>query len=145
MRLASAFDPVASSFDRHRALPSGVPEAIRAAVLAATGVNSQPRLLDLGAGTGRVGWRVGLADDDYTGVGLSLGMLRQFAQRAGTINNRRPRLAHANGEALPFRDETFDAVMLIQILGAVQDWQRLIAEVRRVLRYAGVLVIGHTV
>jgi ubiquinone/menaquinone biosynthesis C-methylase UbiE len=143
MRLGSAFDPVAPSFDRHRMLPGGVPEAIRAAILAATGALSRPRLLDLGAGTGRIGWPFVIADDDYTGVDLSLGMLRQFARRA--CDDRTPRLVHANGEALPFRDATFDAVMLIQIIGAAQDWRQLVDEARRVLRPEGVSIIGRTV
>src|ERR1700757_131196 len=51
----SAYDAAAPTFERHRALPDGVPRAVRAAVLAAVGVPS-PRLLDLGAGTGRFGW-----------------------------------------------------------------------------------------
>ena len=82
----------APTFDRHRALPDGVPQAIRAAVLAAVDAAS-PRLLDLGAGTGRIGWPFVAAGDDYVGVDLSFGMLRAFAQRA----RQRPRAAPGAG------------------------------------------------
>src|ERR1700733_13268556 len=77
----SAFDSAAPTFDRHRALPDGAPEAIRAAVLGAVEAAS-PRLLDLGAGTGRVGIPFVAAGDDYVGVDLSFGMLSEFKRRA---------------------------------------------------------------
>jgi ubiquinone/menaquinone biosynthesis C-methylase UbiE len=137
----SAFDSVAPTFDRHRALPDGVPEAIRAAVLGAVEAAS-PRLLDLGAGTGRIGIPFVAAGDDYVGVDLSLGMLCAFAQRGD--GGRAPRLVQADGEQLPFRDATFDAVMLIQVFGGMRGWRRLLVEARRVLRGAGVLVLGRT-
>src|SRR5215207_2706777 len=110
----SVYDPVAPSFDRHRALPEGVSEAIRAAVLAAIDAPSRPWLLDLGAGTGRIGLPFVAAGDDYVGVDLSLGMLREFARRRGSS----PRLVHADGRRLPFADATFDAVMMVQVVGA---------------------------
>ena len=138
----SAFDGVAPTFERHRAFPDGVPQAIRAAVLKA-GDAASPRLLDLGAGTGRIGWPFVDAGDDYVGLDLSFGMLRAFMQRAG--GGHTPRLVQADGEHLPFRDATFDAVMLIQVFGGMRGWRRLLAEARRVLRGTGVLVLGRTV
>jgi ubiquinone/menaquinone biosynthesis C-methylase UbiE len=139
----SAYDTVALSFDRHRALPDGVPEAIREAILSAVEASLRPRLLDLGAGTGRIGRPFVGAGDDYVGVDLSLGMLREFAQRA--TEDHAPRLLLANGERLPFRDTTFDAVLLMQVIGAARNWRKLVAEARRVLRPAGALVVGHAV
>ena len=47
------------------------------------------RLLDLGAGTGRIGRPFVAAGDDYVGVDLSLGMLREFARRAGARQPQR--------------------------------------------------------
>src|SRR6266851_3692697 len=93
-------------------------EAIRAAVLDVLGGTSHPRVLDLGAGSGRIGRAFVAAGDDYVGVDLSLGMLRQFARR-GDMNGRRPRLLQADGERLPFGDATFDAVLLIQVFGGL--------------------------
>jgi SAM-dependent methyltransferase len=138
----AAFDVTAPTFDRHRALPDGAAQAIRAAVLAAVDASS-PRLLDLGAGTGRIGWPFVAAGDDYVGIDLSLGMLQAFIERAG--RKRVTRLVQADGERLPFRDATFDAVMLIQVFGGMRGWRRVIAEIRRVLRPTGVLTIGRTV
>jgi ubiquinone/menaquinone biosynthesis C-methylase UbiE len=140
---STRFDSVAPTFDRHRALPDGVPEAIRAAVLEAVDA-SPPRLLDLGAGTGRIGIPFVAAGDDYVGVDLSFGMLSEFKRRA-VDSAGASRLVQADGEHLPFRDATFDAVMLIQVFGGMRGWRRLLVEARRVLRGAGVLVLGRAV
>jgi ubiquinone/menaquinone biosynthesis C-methylase UbiE len=136
----SPFDAAAPRFDRHRALPDGVPQAIRAAVLAASGVPS-PRLLDLGAGTGRIGRQFVAAGDDYVGIDLSFGMLGEFAGHVAPP----PPLAQADGERLPFDDATFDAVLMIQVFGGMRGWRRVLAEARRVLHPRGVLLIGRVV
>jgi SAM-dependent methyltransferase len=130
---------MAPDFDRRRSLPDGVPETIRDAVLRA-GLPPRPRLLDLGAGTGRIGWPFVRAGDDYTGADLSFGMLQTFADR-----HRGVRLIRADGAMLPFRDATFDAVMLIQVLSGVPGWRRFLADAVRVLRPAGALIAGRVV
>ena len=122
-----------------RALPEGVPQNIRAAVLAAVDAPS-PRLLDIGAGTGRIGWPFVAAGDDYVGIDLSFGMLREFAQRGGAA-----RLAQADAARLPFADATFDAVMLVHVFGGMRGWRRVLAEARRMLRAHGALIIGRAV
>jgi hypothetical protein len=79
----SAYDVAAPSFDAYRSLPSGVAAAVRAAALDAAG-SPQPRVLDLGAGTGRIGRAFVAAGDDYVGVDLSSGMLNQFYMISAT-------------------------------------------------------------
>ena len=139
--VASGYDAAAPSFDRHRPLPEGVPEAIRQAILTCLDIAS-PHLLDLGAGTGRIGGAFVAANDDYVGIDLSLGMLREFACRRDEKGGGAPRLVQADGRFLPFPDAAFDAVMLIQIFGAMRSWRRLVGEARRVLRPHGSLVLG---
>jgi len=135
MAQVSAFDVTAPAFDRHRALPDGVPMAIRRAILGAIEAPS-PKLLDLGAGTGRIGAAFVDAGDDYVGLDLSSAMLRAFAQRGGA------RLVQADGARLPFAAASFDAVMLIQMFGGMAGWRAVLAETRRVLRAGGALAIG---
>jgi ubiquinone/menaquinone biosynthesis C-methylase UbiE len=138
----SVYDAAAPTFERHRGLPDGVPEAIRALVLEAVDASS-PRLLDLGAGTGRIGIPFIAAGDDYVGVDLSFGMLSEFMRRAAACTAA-PRLLQADGEGLPFADASFDAIMMIQVFGGLRGWRRVLTEARRVLRGAGVLVLGRT-
>jgi SAM-dependent methyltransferase len=86
------------------------------------------------------------AGDDYVGADLSLGMLREFARRGGATDEgqQTPRLVQADGRCLPFADATFDAVLLMQVIGAAQGSRQLLLEARRVLRPSGVVVIGQT-
>jgi ubiquinone/menaquinone biosynthesis C-methylase UbiE len=138
MQFVSAYDALASSFDRDRVLPEGIAPAIRRTALDCVAA-ARPRLLDLGAGTGRTGWPFVMAGDDYVGVDLSFGMLRAFAQRAAGA-----RLVQADGQRLPFGDAAFDAVMLVQVFGGIDDWSGLVSEVRRVLRGPGAILTGRT-
>jgi SAM-dependent methyltransferase len=141
----SAFDATAPTFDRHRALPDGAVQAIRDAVLAAVDSPrpARPRLLDLGAGTGRIGWPFVVAGDDYVGVDVSFGMLRAFRERIGRHDGLA--LVQSDGQLLPFTDAAFDGVLLVQVFGGLRGWRRLIAEARRVLAPAGTLILGRSV
>jgi demethylmenaquinone methyltransferase/2-methoxy-6-polyprenyl-1,4-benzoquinol methylase len=140
--VSSSYDEFAPRFDRDRVLPAGVAAAVRAAVLDAAGVAS-PSVLDLGAGTGRIGRAFVAVGDDYVGVDRSFGMLSQFGRAAG--ESRAPHLVQADGEQLPFADGRFDAVMLIQVFGGMRDWKCFMSEVRRVLRPTGALLLGRTI
>jgi ubiquinone/menaquinone biosynthesis C-methylase UbiE len=142
--LLSSYDALAPRFERHRALPDDVAIAIRTTILGVLEQSPRPRLLDLGAGTGRVGRAFVDARDDYVGIDLSLGMLREFRHRAGQDGGPMPWLAQADGQRLPFREATFDAVMLIQVFGGMPDWRRLVDETRRVLRSTGALIMGRS-
>jgi SAM-dependent methyltransferase len=51
----------------------------------------------------------------------------------------------ADGCALPFANANFDAVLLVQVFGGLQDWRRLVDQGRRVLRPDGALILGRTV
>jgi ubiquinone/menaquinone biosynthesis C-methylase UbiE len=146
--VASAFDAAAPSFNRHRALPDGVAEAIRTAAIAAAGGVSRPRFLDIGAGAGRIGHPFVAAGDNYVGVDLSFGMLRAFLHRAtcsgAAPGPAPPRLVRADGRYLPFPDAIFDVVMMVQIFGGMSGFRLLVAEARRVLRPSGAVVLGRT-
>ena len=89
---------------------------------------------------GRVGsvrrsWRQATATSASIG---HFGMLRVFAARHDLPRTHAALLAQADGESLPFRDATFDAVLLMQVLNSANDWRRLAAEARRVLAPTGV-------
>ncbi len=137
--MTSAFDSVASSFERFRALPNGVPEAIRSAIYAAVSIPSPARVLDLGAGTGRIGRIFAQAGDSYFGLDASLGMLQEFRR-----NTKEGFLVQADGRHLPFRDQAFDVVLLMHVLSGTGEFQAMISEARRVCNAKGIIVAGHT-
>lgn len=137
--MTQVFDAVASSFERLRTLPSGVPEAIRSSIFAATRIASPARVLDLGAGTGRMGRAFITAGDHYIGTDASFAMLREFQASA-----KEGFLAQADGRQLPFRKNAFDLVLLMHVLSGTQDWREIVKESRRVVRAGGHVIVGHT-
>ena len=134
------FDATASTFERYRSLPRESPEAIRAAIWAAARFSTPARVLEIGAGTGRIGKAFVAAGDFYVGVDTSLAMLREFPATSDNCV-----LAQADGRELPFHDGSFDVVLLFQVLSSVDDWRGVLKEVRRVLRPRGCVAVGHTV
>ena len=138
--MPSAFDLTAGGFERHRSLPGDAPSAIRSAIWAAAKVPTPARVLDLGAGSGRIGRAFVAAGDCYAGVDTSLAMLREFS-----ANCRNSFLALADGQRLPFRDGAFDVVLLMHVLSGVSEWKPVLHEACRVLRPSGCVAVGHTV
>ena len=133
------FDATASQFDRHRAFPEGVAEAIRRAVWSAMKHPHPARVLDLGAGTGRIGRAFVAAHDEYFGVDLSFAMLREFQN-----SSAHPQLVQADGGQLPFTDHCFGVVMLMQVLSGASDWQPILSEACRVVQSGGMIIAGNT-
>jgi SAM-dependent methyltransferase len=71
-----SFDAAAPAFERYRSVPEEVPEAIRSAVLSHI-AQQRPRILDIGAGTGRIGRAFVNAGDNYVGLDFSVPVLRE--------------------------------------------------------------------
>ena len=138
--MPSNFDGNAASFERHRALPGSVLEAIRKSVWECTGLGASARVLDLGAGSGRFGRVFVDAKDTYVGVDFSLEMLREFRAR-----NSAACLIQADGGQLPFPDASFELVMLMQVLSGTHNWRDMLNETVRVVAPGGFVVVGHTV
>lgn len=138
----SPYDVIAAGFERQRRLPDRVAQSVRGAVLTAVANVDRPRILDVGAGTGRIGWPFVASGDDYVGADLSGGMLRVFATRP--LDGKAAVIVRADGRALPFAAASFDAVLLISVFANVADARPLVDEARRVLRPRGALIIGRT-
>lgn len=135
----SAFDSTAATFDRYRALPDHALAAIRRAIWDCTGKPESSRVLEVGAGTGRIGRTFVEAGDAYIGVDISLPMLREFRTR-----NTGAFLIQADGVRLPFRDTSFDLVLLMHVLSGMDAWRNLLCETVRVIKPGGFVVVGHT-
>ncbi len=97
------------------------------------------RVLDIGCGTGALlaSLAAGEAGTDLIGVDLSAEMLAVArAKTPGSV-----RLVQGSGESLPFADETFDIVVSTSAFHYFRHPQDALAEVHRVLRHGGRLVI----
>jgi SAM-dependent methyltransferase len=99
------------------------------------------RILDVGAGEGQVA-RAAAASAPapggarVTGVEPAWAQVRAAARRGGGVNYARGR-----GEALPFPDAAFDAVVTCLVLEHTDDLDAVLAEVSRVLEPGGRFVL----
>jgi ubiquinone/menaquinone biosynthesis C-methylase UbiE len=140
-----AHDKAAPAFDRDRPLPDAVAQGIRSTILSAIATTGRPHILDIGAGSGRVGRMFVAQGDNYVGLDRSTGMLRAFMRRADMGDHHAPRLVQADGLQLPFPDAAFDAVLLMQVLSGACDRRGIVAEAGRVLRRNGQLIVGRMI
>jgi demethylmenaquinone methyltransferase/2-methoxy-6-polyprenyl-1,4-benzoquinol methylase len=92
-------------------------------------------LLDAGGGTGRVSSYLKPWVDEVVVSDLSRSMLKQ----AGIKRDLLPVQAHA--EKLPFADESFERVLVIDALHHFCDQEQALADLLRVLKPGGRLVI----
>ncbi|HEX4212097.1 MAG TPA: class I SAM-dependent methyltransferase, partial [Candidatus Dormibacteraeota bacterium] len=123
-RQASSFGAIASIYRRGR--PSYPTEALDWLV-----PEGSPRVLDLGAGTGKLTEQLVARGLDVVAVEPSDGMREEFAKALPGV----PILAGA-GESIPLDDASVDAVLVAQAWHWV-DPERAVPEVARVLRPGG--------
>ncbi len=135
--VAAMFDRVAGRYDlANDVLSLGQDRAWRRLVLRATDPRPGQLILDLAAGTGTSSQPFADAGATVIPTDLSLGML--------TVGKRRlPGLSFVAGDALrlPYADASFDAVTVSFGLRNVEDPRSALAEMLRVTRPGGVLVV----
>jgi demethylmenaquinone methyltransferase / 2-methoxy-6-polyprenyl-1,4-benzoquinol methylase len=151
--VAAMFDAIAGRYDLLNDLLSGGQVRLwRRAVARIVGASPGEQVLDLAAGTGTSSLTFTATGADCVACDFSLGMLR--AGRAREVRaaaeppreqgDRPPgRLSFVAGDALrlPFRDGAFDAVTISFGLRNVADPGAALAEMRRVTRPGGRLVV----
>jgi ubiquinone/menaquinone biosynthesis C-methylase UbiE len=100
-------------------------------------VRAGDRVLDLGAGDGAFAAALLDAGAVVSGVDVAQEALRRAAARAPAADLR----LVADGDPLPFAEDAFDVVWAGEVLEHVGDVVGLLAEVRRVLRWGGTLLV----
>ncbi len=131
------FDEVAPRYDLVNDLLSvGQDRRWRAQTVAAVAPRPGERILDLAAGTGTSSRPFAAVGAFVVPADLSVGMLTVGKQR-------QPELAFVNADALalPFADGVFDAVTISFGLRNVEDVPTALAELRRVTRPGGRVVV----
>src|ERR1700758_5347824 len=95
------------------------------------------RILDIGGGTGRTGNALLQSGHEVTVLDRNEAIMR-FGQQSY------PNLAFIRGDAysLPFRNESFDEVILEEIIEHFEDQQKVIEEILRVLRSGGQVILS---
>lgn len=147
-RIGSMFDRIAATYDfLNHFLSLGVDlwwrrQAVRALRQV---LPRSKKILDVATGTGDLAFAALHRSLDVTVVGLdvSRNMLRIAAEKrhARSIPHYRYRLIAADALGMPFRDDSFDAVMIAYGIRNMPDIGQAFREFRRVLRPGGHVLI----
>ncbi len=135
--VSAMFDGVAKKYDRMNALLSVGNAAIwRLATVRAIAPEKGEKILDIAAGTGTSAAALAKSGAEVTAVDFSPGMIAEGRRRHPEIE-----FVEADAEVLPFGDDEFDAVTISFGLRNVNRPQVALAEMYRVLKPGGRVVI----
>src|SRR5690348_1336242 len=129
------FSANASVYDRRHGVVISNDVVHRLAM--AAGLEPGMRILDIGAGTGRVA--LPLADFGCKVIALepAAGMVQALRSKSG---GRRVQPIAGHGDELPFAPGRFQAVVIARLLYLTPDWRRVLREAHRVLIHGGRLL-----
>jgi demethylmenaquinone methyltransferase/2-methoxy-6-polyprenyl-1,4-benzoquinol methylase len=138
--VAAMFDQVSRRYDVTNAVLSGGNASLwRLATVRAVRPRAGERILDLAAGTGTSSEALARSGARVVAADFSKGMLA--VGRARHQDNGRIEFVFADALALPFGDDEFDAVTISFGLRNVADPQRALAEMFRVTKPGGRIVV----
>jgi demethylmenaquinone methyltransferase/2-methoxy-6-polyprenyl-1,4-benzoquinol methylase len=139
------FDAIASRYDLlNRIISLGIDASWRRKAVAKLGLDGPSRVLDVATGTADLAIETTrmLPESIVTGVDPSTGMLDVGRRKIARLSlEGRVSLAEGEAEALPFDDATFDGVTIAFGIRNVADRPRGLAEMRRVVKPGGRVVV----
>jgi len=139
------FDAIADRYDLlNRIISLGVDQRWRARAVRALELGPAPRVLDLATGTGDLAIAISEMHRDASVVGVdpSVKMLEVGRRKIAELGlAERIDLREGEAEALPFEDASFDGVTIAFGIRNVADRPRGLAEMRRVTKPGGRVVI----
>lgn len=103
----------------------------------------ESRVLDVPAGTGRLTFGLAGTGATVVGVDLSANMLRVAASKRDPNDGKRVHFTQSSGVQLPFRDNTFDAVVSFKFFHLIPNDRKplFMREMIRVLKPGKTLVV----
>ncbi|KAF1007709.1 MAG: Ubiquinone/menaquinone biosynthesis C-methyltransferase UbiE [Luteibacter sp.] len=144
--VGQVFTSVASNYDLMNDLMSfGVHRLWKRHFIAVSGVRKGDRVLDLAGGTGDIAalLRPIVGDDGEIVIGdinaAMLGVGRNRLTDRGLVSGLR--WSQMNAEALPFPDNSFDAITIAFGLRNVTNKEKALADMQRVLKPGGRLLV----
>ncbi len=135
--VSGMFDDVAPGYDRTNAIMSvGAAALWRVATVKAVDPKPGERILDLAAGTGTSSVALAKSGATVIAADFSPGMIAEGRKRYPSVE-----FVEADAQKLPFADDEFDAVTISFGLRNVEDPKVGLAEMYRVLKPGGRLVV----
>ncbi len=134
-----SFDRAADFYDETRALPDEVSATLTDAILAELSTANAEHLLEVGVGTGRISRPLMERGLRVTGIDISPRMMGRLREKL-TPAHTAPDLLLADATRMPFRDDSFPAMLFVHVLHLIPAWREAIAEMLRVLMPEGVIL-----
>lgn len=139
-QVAAMFDQVSTRYDRTNAVLSAGNAALwRVATTRAVAPRAGETILDVAAGTGTSSASLARNGASVVAADFSEGMIEVGRRRQA--DNPFIRFVQADATALPFEDDTFDAVTISFGLRNIVDPKKALAEFYRVVRPGGRVVV----
>jgi ubiquinone/menaquinone biosynthesis C-methylase UbiE len=132
------FDRAVEYYDRTRALPAEAHHQVIDVLVAE--LEGRGRVLEIGVGTGRIGLDLVRSGVPLVGLDLSLPMLQRLRENAG--DEMLLPAVQGDATALPYPDAAFGAAVASHVLHLVPDYGGALAELARVVRPAGPLLVS---
>ena len=133
MNTSRSFDQAADVYDKTRPLIDVTADVGIRSLLDAAGEGA--RILEVGAGTGRISIPLLERGADLIGCDLSAKMLSRQREKYPAA-----RLVQSDAAYLPFPPHHFIAVLVVHVMHLIGPWREALREFKRVLRSGGVFL-----
>lgn len=133
MKASRSFDRAAEIYDQTRPLFEASVDAGMRSLLEAAGEGA--RILEVGAGTGRISIPLLERGADLIGCDLSAKMLSRQREKYPAA-----RLVQSDAASLPFPSGHFDALITVHVMHLIGPWKEALREFKRVLQTGGIFL-----
>jgi ubiquinone/menaquinone biosynthesis C-methylase UbiE len=133
MKASRSFDRATDIYDQTRPLFEASIEAGMRSLLDTAGEGA--RILEVGAGTGRISIPLLERGADLIGCDLSGKMLSRQREKYPAA-----RLVQSDAAFLPFQSDHFEALLVVHVMHLIGPWKEALREFKRVLKPGGVFL-----
>lgn len=130
---AKGYDLAAKEYDKREAYLSSFEKD---QVVPLLGQLNGKKVLDVGAGTGRLSLKLAKVGAEVTALDVSEKMLIELNRK-----NKKIKTVVGDAESLPFENETFDIVSAAFLIVHLKDPTRFFDEVYRILKNGGLFLV----
>ncbi|HZJ51206.1 MAG TPA: class I SAM-dependent methyltransferase [Actinomycetota bacterium] len=135
-RESLSFDRASHYYDRTRGLPAEAAAAVTDVLLGE--LSNKGRVLEIGIGTGRIGYPLHRSGLELYGIDISAPMLDKLRNKPD--GSGLP-AAIADTTRLPFAGHVFGAAFACHVLHLIPHWRQAVAELSRVVASGGAVLV----
>ncbi len=146
-QVAQMFDAISGNYDSlNRVISFGIDVKWRKKVVELVSEKNPKTILDIATGTGDLAiMMVNTTAEKIIGLDISQGMLDVGIKKISSKNlNHKIEMLNADSEAMPFEDNSFDAITVAFGIRNFENLDKGLSEILRVLKPNGVFVILET-